>query len=151
MARNVTVRLDLSNLRLQATRRGVPVPGHGGLAEQSLRRAAGTVRDRTKRNITNKGRVDNGRMRQSVDYHITNSIGNRLTAEVGIYVSYADYQENGTANQGTGFIYPRRAHLLRFKPSGGGAFVFAKRVHGVKPGYFLRDAMRSLSAEDFRI
>lgn len=151
MARNVTVRIDLSNLHLQATRNGLPIPGPGGLGEQALRRAAGTTRDRTKRNITNKGRVDLGRMRQSVDYHLTNSTGNRLTAEVGIYVSYADYQENGTANAGTGFIYPRRAHVLRFKPSGGNGFVFAKRVRGVKPGHFLRDAMQSLSADDFRI
>ncbi len=31
------------------------------------------------------------------------------------------------------FFYPRRARALRFRPSGGGAFVFARRVRGSRP------------------
>lgn len=121
--------------------------GREGLVTKALERAAGRVRDRTKRNITTKGRVNNGRMRQSVDYKIHPSPDNALerTATVGIYVRYAAWQEGGTR----GPIYPTHAKVLRFKPKGGGAFIYAKKVKGVKPGHFLRDAVRSLTADDF--
>ena len=126
------------------------VTGPSGLAEQGLRRAAGITRDRTKRNITTKGRVDTGRMRQSVDYKIKSwapIVGGR--AEVGIYTRYASWQELGTAGKGTGRIYPRHAKALKFKS--GGHVVWAKSVRGVKPMNALRDAIKTLSPADFKI
>lgn len=134
-----TTKLDLS-----------AVVGPSGLANQGLKRAAGITRDRIKRNITNKGRVDTGRMRQSVDYKIKSwaPIAGGY-AEVGIYVKYAYWQEVGTAGKGTGRIYPRHAKVLKFKS--GGHVVFAKSVRGVKPMNALRDALKELSPSDFKV
>jgi Bacteriophage HK97-gp10, putative tail-component len=127
------------------------VTGPGGLAELAVRQAAGRVRDRTKRNITNRGRVDTGKMRQSVDYHIKTQNAHEVVAEVGIYTAYANWQEQGTAGAGAGWIYPRRAKVLRFKGKGAAGYTFAKRVRGVKPMNALKDAIESLSDSDFTL
>lgn len=111
---------------------------------QAVWRAASKVRDRAKMNVTNAGRVDTGAMRNSI-------VGRRLRRgsgvwyEVGSPLEYAIYQHEGV----TGPVLPRRATLLRFKPSGSSTFVFAKQTAGFEGVPFLTDALHSLTVNDF--
>lgn len=111
---------------------------------QAVWRAAGKVRDRAKVNITNAGRIDTGAMRNSI-------VGRRMTGrpgvwyEVGSDLPYAIYQHEGV----TGPVLPRRAKVLRFKPSGSSAFIFRPRTSGFEGEPFLLDALKSLTINDF--
>jgi hypothetical protein len=114
-----------------------------GSIDQSVRRAAGKVRDDAKQEITSQGRVDTGKMRQSGrTQRISRGPGSWY--EVLFPGDVAWYQHEGTRDHG-----PRRARMLRFKPKGSGMFVFAKRVRGVTPSKFLTKALSRLSASDF--
>lgn len=115
-----------------------------GTIAQATWRAAGKVRDDAKRELTSQGRIDTGLLRQSV-------VGRRVRTgrtgawyEVGSDLDYAWFQHEGTKDHG-----PVRARLLRFKPKGSGAFVFAKRVRGVTASKFLTKALSRLSIGDF--
>lgn len=111
---------------------------------QAVRRAAGKVRDRAKANITSAGRVDTGAMRaQLVGRRL--SKGSGVWYEVGSPVPYAIYQHQGV----TGPVVPRRAKVLRFKPSGSSTYVFARSTSGFLGAPFLTDALASLTAGDF--
>lgn len=111
---------------------------------QAVERAAGKVRDRAKMNITRAGRVDTGALRNSiVARRITGRSG--VWYEVGSDLPYAIYQHEGV----TGPIVPRRAKVLRFKPKGSGAFVFAPSVSGFKGEPYLTQALDSLTINDF--
>lgn len=116
----------------------------GGPVDQSVRRAAGRTRDRAKRIITAKGRVDTGRLRNSIVAEHSRSNATQVWWVVGSNLEYAAYQEDGTRAHG-----PRRARVLRFKPKGSNSFVFAKRVRGVKPAKFLQGALNQLKESDF--
>lgn len=111
---------------------------------EAVWRAASKVRDRAKANITTAGRVDTGAMRNSI-------VGRRLRKgsgvwyEVGSDLPYAIYQHEGVQ----GPILPRRAKVLRFKPSGSSAYIFRPRVSGFSGAPFLADALRSLTNADF--
>lgn len=112
---------------------------------QAVWRAAGKVRDRAKVNITTAGRVDTGAMRNSIVGRRVRGGKKGVWYEVGSDLPYAIYQHEGTR----GPIVPRRAMLLRFKPKGGSAYVFAKQVRGVTGSPFLTDALKSLTVNDF--
>lgn len=107
---------------------------------EASRNGALSASRKVKENITAKGRVDTGAMR--------NRVGARKGREGWWMVQggapYTSYQEFGTRAHG-----PVRAKYMRFKPKGSNTFVFAKWVRGVKPGNFFRDAMRSLKVSDF--
>jgi hypothetical protein len=116
-----------------------------GTIAQATWRAAGKVRDDAKRELTSQGRIDSGALRQSI-------VGRRIRNgrigtfyEVGSDLPYAWFQHEGTKAHG-----PVRARRLRFKPKGGGAFVFARWVRGVTPSKFLTKALERLSIGDFR-
>lgn len=115
-----------------------------GSIAQGTERAAGRVRDWAKENITQDGRVDTGRMRASIQRQRLRSRTGGVFYEVGTPVDYARYQHDGTRDHG-----PRRARLLRFTPKGSSVVVFAKRVRGVKPSYFLTRALQRLRPTDF--
>lgn len=111
------------------------------------RRAAERARDRVKANITAKDRVDTGAMRDAVK--ATHLRQTPTRSEWGVVVTgkpanYFIFQDQGTRAHG-----PVRAKVLRFKPKGSSTFVFAKRVRGITPGNFVRDAFRDTRREDF--
>lgn len=112
----------------------------GGDIDKAFIRAAGKTRDRARRNIQAKGRVDTGRMVQSV---AAKKISPGVY-EVRAPVPYSLYQEEGTSIHG-----PRRAKRLVFKVKGQKGLVFARRVRGIKGAHFMRDAVQSLSSADF--
>ena len=117
------------------------------LATSAVQGAAGRVRDRAKANITRAGRVDSGLMRNATVAEVRRE-GQQAVGMVVTRTPYASYQHEGTANDGAGFIYPRRARTLRFRGAGG-AYVFAPKVRGVKGVPFLSDALDTLTQNDF--
>lgn len=118
-----------------------------GIVGRAVSKAAGRTRDRAKQNITTSGRVDTGAMRQTLNSQqirqTATSVTHRVSTNVG---KYAEYQEEGT---GPGRIYPKRAKVLRFKPKGSKAFIFATSVAPVKGAHFMRKALQRLNLTDF--
>ena len=107
--------------------------------------------------VTNLARrlcpIDTSRLKTSISYEMGTENG-AIIARVGTNVEYGLYIHEGTANKGTGYIYPKNARLLRFpivNKSGSGRrrykagatqqYAYAKRVKGIKPTPFLRDAL----------
>lgn len=140
------VRVNVTNVRLRLDHRAIVSPGSP--VYRGFSRAAGKTRDRAKQNLRAAGRIDTGRLLNSIAYEITTR-GNNIYATVGTNVEYAPFIHDGTANNGTGYIYPRRALYLRFTPKGGNAVVFAPRVKGIKATPFLKDAVDALTEADF--
>lgn len=111
---------------------------------KSGRRLSARARDRAKDNIKKAGRVDTGRMRNSMNYVLKQQTRTTISYEIGARVPYGIFQEEGVK----GPIYPRRTKFLRFKPKGAKGFVFAKKVKGFKGAHFLADALKSLKITD---
>src|SRR3546814_5061730 len=70
--------------------------------------------------------VDTGRLRNSVQYQRFPSSRRAINYQVGTNLDYGIYLERGTRDHG-----PRTAKVLRFRGRNG-AFVFAKRVKGIR-------------------
>lgn len=115
-----------------------------GTIAQATWRAAGKVRDDAKRELTSQGRIDTGKLRQSIVGRRVRGSGTGILYEIGSPLDYAIYQHEGTKDHG-----PRTARILRFKPKGSGVFVFAQRVRGVTPSKFLTRALQRLTVSDF--
>lgn len=146
MATNNGVRVNVRNVRLKLDHKAIVAPGSP--VHRGFMRAAGKTRDRAKQNLRAAGRIDTGRLLNSIAYEI-HTVGNNIWATVGTSVEYAPFIHDGTANNGAGWIYPRRALFLRFTPKGGNAVVFAPRVRGIKATPFLKDAVDALTEADF--
>jgi hypothetical protein len=116
-----------------------------GQVGAAVNRGAAFVRDTAKREITAQGRVDTGKLRQSIESTRVRETPTSVVYEVGSRLAYAILQHEGTR----GPIVPRRAKVLRFKPKGGSAFVFAHKVRGVTPSKFLTKALTRLKFSDF--
>lgn len=114
---------------------------HGDVP-RAVERAAGRTRDRAKAYIT---RVDTGALRQSIMSWKLRATNTQVWWAVGSQLPYALYQHEGTH----GPILPRRAKVLRFRPKGSNAYVFARQVRGVTGEPFLTDPLKKLSVEDF--
>lgn len=137
----VAVRITLNE---QAFRR---MNSPNGIIGRSVQHAAGVARDNAKRIITQEGRIDTGALRQNVrSEEVTTSMS-------GVYwriisdLPYSMYQHEGVQ----GPIYPRRAKVLRFRPKGGGGYIFRAKVNGFPGIYFLTRPLAELSVSDFRV
>lgn len=139
----VTIRLDPQAIQRQLT-------GPSGAIARDLVRRAQRVQNAARRLAP----VDEGRLRASISTEVRGS-GRTLEARVGSNLEYAIYVHEGTGiYAGRGYIYPKRGRYLRWpnkNNSGSGnrrysrgrtsRYVFAKRVRGVRPRPFLRDAL----------
>lgn len=110
----------------------------GGDVDTFTRRVAARARDRAKLNLTQDGSVDTGRLRNSVQYQRFPTASRRINYQVGTNLDYGIYLERGTRDHG-----PRTAKVLRFKGKNG-AFVFAKRVKGIKATRWLSRVLNTL-------
>ncbi len=89
-------------------------------------------------------------------------------ADIGSFLSYAIWQHEGTGiYAGRGFIRPKRARFMKFKPGrpvgplqGGGKFtrgasapgyVYARKVRGIPPSPFLTSALSDVCGGFARI
>ena len=97
---------------------------------------------------TGPGRVDTGMMRNATVAETIQTEGYWIRGRVVTEVPYAEFQHNGTAGNGTGFIRPVRARVLRFQPRGSG-YKFRPQVRGVVGHPFLRRAAERVLLEDF--
>lgn len=99
--------------------------------------------------------VDTGGLKMSINLEMA-TVNGQIIVRVGTNKDYALFIHEGTANKGSGFIYPKNATVLRFpiiNKSGSGRrrykagataqYAYAKRVRGIKPTPFLRDALAS--------
>jgi hypothetical protein len=114
------------------------------ISKRAALKATRRTQGRIQRNIRAAGRIDSGRMLQSVTIRREPSHRLAPTFSVGARTPYAAYQEYGTRAHG-----PKRAPVMVFRPKGGRGFVFAKWVRGVKAAHFVRDAVRRLTSKDF--
>lgn len=135
----------MSRSRLELDWNAVRIHGDR-VSTDAARAAAERTRDRIQRNITRLGRIDSGDMRRS--FVVRKESGSRPMRPqfwVGSDLHYTGYQERGTRAHG-----PVRASVLVFTPKGSSTKVFTPWVRGVQAGNFIRDALNSLSARDFR-
>lgn len=117
----------------------------GPQTNAATQRAAQKVQARAKANINALGRVDTGRMRDSIRVRrATTSDPLSAAYTVGSAVPYAVYQEFGTRAHG-----PRTKPFMVFRVRGRGPLIFAKWVRGVTPGHFMRNAIRATKVADF--
>jgi hypothetical protein len=121
----------------------------GGIVGEGVERAAASVRD-TARDIVRRERFDTGALAQSIQVYWDFGAADP-TCTVGSDLEYAGFVEEGTGLYGPRHsrIYPRRARVLRFRPKGGGAFVFAPSVAGSPGIHYLERAVARLTADDF--
>ena len=131
---SVTVRLDRSRVSSLVAE----------TSSASAKRAAEKTKGRVQSNIRAAGRVDTGRMLNSIKVTAGTTNGPISDYYVSSDEEYTRYQEDG--------IGPQRARpggFLVFKPKGSGTFVFAKQTKGFKGAHFFRDAYAKLTLADF--
>lgn len=118
---------------------------NGGVMREMLHRGL-LVETQAKRNLGgtpgHPRRVDNGLLRSSVHTAVV-SIGGQPWVVVSTNIHYARWIHDGTGIYGPRhrYITPRRAKRLRFRPKGSSRYIYARKVAGIKPNPFLRDAL----------
>lgn len=110
----------------------------GGDVDTFTRKVAAQARDRAKLNLTADGSVDTGRTRNSVQYQRFPSARRPVNYQVGTNLETGIWLERGTRDHG-----PRTAKVLRFRGKSG-AFVFAKRVRGIRATRWLSRVLAQL-------
>lgn len=136
-----TSQLDVS--RLNAYLAG-PVRASLGRGGQAARNHAVAIIDMA-------GRVDKGKMKQSIEARVGPVVGTKISVSVETRVYYAKWQHEGSQQ----IIYPTRKRALRWRPKGGGGWRFARSVRGIWPGNpteplpFLTRALKRLRVSDF--
>jgi hypothetical protein len=115
-----------------------------GVAKDMLRRGL-RVQAQARRNLSGGGgyprRIRSSLLRNTI--YARPIVRNRAPGcAVGSSVRYAMLVHNGTGLYGPrhDYIYPKRGRFLVFTPKGGGV-VFARRVAGMKPNPFLKNAL----------
>lgn len=115
------------------------------ITKQAALKASRRTQGRIQRNIRSKGRVNSGRMVNSVSIErVPGRHPLNPTFEIGVRTPYAAYQEKGTRAHG-----PVRAERMAFTPKGSSKAVFAKWVKGITGAHFVRDAARLIKPSDF--
>lgn len=131
----VNLRIDVPEMRAQV----------GPLAQGAVQKAADVSKRRFASNIRSDGLVNTGKLANSI---ITvPAPGSDLLAPavvVGSPLDYAKYTNFGTRAHG-----PKTAKVMRFKPKGGGGFVFAKWVRGIKPYKYAERTLDQIRPTDF--
>lgn len=120
--------------------------GVDSLSTKAVRNAAERTKLRVQANIARKGRINTGKMHDTIKVQkLKSSRPMRPRFIVVSHLKYTKYQEHGVKPFG-----PKRAKMLRFKPKGSSTFVFAKRVRGFPPGNFFKDAHKQIRIQDFQ-
>lgn len=115
------------------------------IAKNAALKATRRTQGRIQRNIRSAGRVNTGRMVNSVTIQrVPGKPPLNPTFSVGARTPYAAYQEYGTRAHG-----PATKRFMVFNPKGSRSSVFAKWVRGVRGAHFVRDAVRLIKPSDF--
>lgn len=110
------------------------------LERQALTNGTRSAQQLIKANIVAQGRVRTGRMANSVSI---NRDG-RTSATVSVDTRYAIWQE-----EGRGWVFPKKAKALRFRPKGSAKFVFAARARPAAGIHMVKKAAQALRARHF--
>lgn len=117
----------------------------GGTVKDLLRRGL-RVESAAKRFLSgapgHPKRVDTGRLRASINTTMVSRDGLPAVV-VGTNVAYARYVHDGTGLFGPRqrMIRPVRRRVLRFQLRNSSRYVYARKVRGMAPNPFLRDAL----------
>lgn len=122
---------------LNADRLGNIIDKH---RREAVERASAITEKRVKANIISSGRVDTGKMHETIHQQEQTPYQRAVTSNL----HYTIYQEKGI-----GPVRPVKAKALRFKPKGSGTFVFAMRTKGFPGAHFFQKAFESIRLQDF--
>lgn len=136
------------SFKINAAQRARLLQDEGGPVGRAVHRAGKKAVRLARQDLRDNDLVDSGELIDSIDYEI--NIGQRsVSATIFSNLPYAKYVHQGTR----GPIFPTTAKLLRFKPKGATAFVFAPSVRGTREtgnwSPFLRNALKQMRVEDF--
>jgi hypothetical protein len=134
----VTTRHKLDTVKLHA----MLASPQGGLAKTMLKRAV-RVQAQARRNLSRPPRrIDTGALRADIQIEPFRWKG-YPAFRVGTNKKYARFVHDGTGIFGpeAHYIVPRKGKFLVFTPKGELAAVFTKKVKGMEPNPFLRDAL----------
>ncbi len=115
----------------------------GGVYKDIFRRCV-KVQNQAKRNLEREPRrVDTGRLRSDIHVQMI-MVGGKPIGRVGFSVFYGLYVHEGTGVYGPkgAPIVPKKAKYLRWRAKNG-KFVYAKKIMGMKPNPFLKDAVNA--------
>lgn len=116
----------------------------GTTLHRAVQAAAVRSTARARSYITAAGRVEFGRLRDSVTWRPKTLTNRRVEYEVGSWLHYAGYQERGI-----GPVYPVRAKVLRWRLKGTNVYIFRPRSSGFRGAFYMRDTLRALNPGDF--
>jgi hypothetical protein len=136
-----SVNIKVGRVSQATVNRYLARPG-GGLERNMLKRGV-RVQAKARQNLSESPRrIDTGALRASV-YLKRISYRGLPGYRIGSRMKYAWYVHEGTGLYGPkhDWIYPKHASLLRFQPKGESNFVYARRVRGMPPNPFLRNAL----------
>lgn len=116
----------------------------GGMAAKAGERAANKMADRARANVVADGLVNTGQLLHS--FKVENRTTDPLKPRYRVFSTdpKAKYPERGTRGS---VAAPGR--VLRFKPKGGGVYVFAKRTGPVRAYRFMERARDATTVRDF--
>ncbi len=134
----VTIRHKVNQQKLRA----MLASPNGGVAKTMLKRAL-RVQSKARQNLSRPPqRIDTGALR--ADIQIEPFIYEGYPAfRIGTNKKYARFVHDGTGIFGPEhhYIVPRHGKFLVFTPKGELVAVFAKKVKGMEPNPFLKDAL----------
>ena len=111
---------------------------------KSAEKAANIVVMNARDNLVKAGRYRTGALLLSLKAKTVLRANGRVAFLVGSDMPYAVFQEKGVGPFG-----PKRAKVLRFKPKGSGAYVFARYVKGFKGAFYFKKALAKVNIRDF--
>jgi len=114
------------------------------IARRDLARRGENVVRTARSNLNrNPRRINTGKLASDIKARPT-VVGINPAIDIGTSLYYARWVHDGTGIYGPrgGYIYPRRARMLSWVDKGGSRR-FAKRVRGMEPNHFLRDALQA--------
>lgn len=135
--------MQVGSIRVTIPARGVAeLTRPGGAIFMGMDRAGRRLRDDAVNEITRLRAVDTGKMRQAVTWEVV-GFGRGIMARVGVDIAKLPGETDYPliVHEGRGPVRPRRARVLRFRPKGGGAYIFRPRVGPARGKPFLTNAL----------
>lgn len=121
-----------------------------GAVFQAMRRIGTKAVAHAKTDLTAKGLIDTGQLRNSIESQ-TFVQGNDVITRIGTDKTYATFVHEGT----TGPIIPRTARALQFVPKSGATVIYRASVKGTKEtgsfSPFLTNALKKLDIGDLAV
>lgn len=109
--------------------------------------AATKTKQRARYNIAAAGRIDKGDLYENFEIvESPSSTPMRPAFDVIAASAHAIFNEKGTKG-----AVAKPGGVMVFKPRGSQVLVFAKKVKGIRGIRFMEEALRSLTAEDFKV